>query len=81
MWKIFNIFKKKQVKPDMNDSITVQTNQVTVNKNLFHCHHCHYAFEVDVEKTFSTTANKIGGGFVQAIGIQCPECQKTCIYG
>jgi hypothetical protein len=74
---IFNIFKK-QVKPDLSNEII---KQVTPAENLFHCHYCSNGFEVTSKMQYSTMANKIGGGQYQAIGVQCPKCLQTCIYG
>jgi hypothetical protein len=72
MW---NIFKKKQAEPDQN--IVNKS-----NKKMFICHYCKTEFEVLPGKTFPTSVPKIGSDyFFQGIGILCPHCLKTCIYG
>jgi hypothetical protein len=83
MWNPFK--KKKQVQPELStdkiEPAKVADSLEAKNKNLFWCHHCGNSFEVTVKMQFPTQANKIGGGFYQAIGVQCPKCLKTCIYG
>jgi hypothetical protein len=83
--KLFGIFYKKD-KPVIVQTGTTEPAKVAdslepKSQNLFYCHHCGNGFEVTAKMQFSTMANKIGGGQVQAIGVQCPKCQKTCIYG
>jgi hypothetical protein len=73
MW---NIFKKKK-QPDL----LIHNNELIDQNNLFYCHYCGYGFEVTSKMQYSTMANKIGGGQYQAIGVQCPKCLQTCIYG
>jgi len=77
--KIKNLFRKKTIavenipdtKPELQKKI-----------QLFHCHYCQHGFEVTAKMQFPTSVPSVGKEYIfQGIGVQCPKCLKTCIYG
>jgi hypothetical protein len=74
--KILSLFKKEKV---VKEVTTVEP----IIDNLFGCPHCGHRFEVTAKMQFPTSVPKIGaeGYFYQGIGVLCPLCHKTLIYG
>jgi len=73
--KIKNLFKSKKTK-------IIEQAKIDNNNKLFHCHYCHHAFEVTSKMQFPTSVLSVGKEYTfQGIGVQCPKCFKTCIYG
>ena len=79
--KLFNLFRKKPVQQTIPDT-TPATPVEQTKYDLFHCHYCHHGFEVTSKMQFPTSVLSVGKEYIfQGIGVLCPKCFKTCIYG
>ena len=79
--KIKNLFRKKAVQlPPSNTEPFLSEQPKKVQ--LFQCHYCYHSFEVTAKMQFPTSVPSVGKEYIfQGIGVQCPKCLQTCIYG
>jgi hypothetical protein len=77
---IKNIFSSEKPIEAANNETDIQvTDQIN---NPFTCHYCGYMFELNDKDKFSVSVPKLHSDyFFQGVGVQCPECKKTCICG
>jgi hypothetical protein len=75
---IFDFLKNK---PDPIVNIEDQKIE-EIKTPLFTCHYCSKQFEVTAAMQFSVSVPSVHIEYhFQGIGVQCPKCFKTCIYG
>jgi hypothetical protein len=75
---ILNFFKRKKEPVTEN----LQDQKIKIKDNLFHCHYCNEAFEVTAKMQFPVSVPSVHDDYhFQGIGVLCPKCFKTCIYG
>jgi hypothetical protein len=80
--KIKNLFKKKIVVQENIPDTVPQPIEIKSKQKLFHCYLCHNEFEVTTKMQFPTSVKACDKEFYfQGIGVQCPKCLQTIVYG
>lgn len=77
--RIISLFKKSSLDVPLTTELQTQNED---DANKFHCHYCQHAFEVTARMQFPVSVPSTDGNYMfQGIGVQCPLCLKTCVYG